>query len=225
MCKLFDSSEKIAIGMCIPPPFPGSFKYNGESIESVIQNALEQASIYSELGYQGILIQNANDNPSLKRAPIETLAYMTAVSNSIHNEFPKMSLGVMMVWDGVSSLAAADASGADFIRVEHTYIGAEMIPTGIAYGQCTEITDLRTRIHSKVAVLADVYECHAVQICEKSLERAAFEAFKQCNADGLFISGDTIVQSIDFANRVRLSLPDAKLFLGNGSTGDNVYDI
>lgn len=217
--------QKCAIGVIVPPPFPGSYLYRGASMDEVMDAVLEQAAVYDELGYHGVFLQNAHDVPAPPHAPVETVAYMTAVTTAVHRAFPKLSVGVMMVWDGVASLAAADAAGADFIRVEHAYIGAEMIPSGLAPAQCAEITALRSRIRSKAAVLADVYECHAVQLCPKPLQRAAFEAVRQCHADGVFLSGATPEESAALADQVRVQLPEAKLFLGNGSTGDNVYSL
>lgn len=222
MNALFKENKKAAIGMCVPPPFPGSLKHRGETMDEIIDRSLEQAEIYYRLGYHGVLLQNAHDGPALNHASIETTACMTAVSTAIHRAFPTFPVGIMMVWDGVSSLAATVASGADFIRVEHAYIGAEMIPAGIVNGQCVEITALRARLRTDVCVLADVYEPHAVQICPKPLERAAFEALRQCHADGLFISGKTTAESVALVRKVREQLPDAKLFLGCGSDGDNV---
>lgn len=217
--------QKCAIGVIVPPPFPGSYLYRGASMDEIIEAVLEQAVVYDKLGYDAVLLQNAHDVPAPPHAPVETVAYMAAMTTAVHRAFSKLAVGVMMVWDGVASLAVADAAGADFIRVEHAYIGAEMIPSGLAPAQCAEITALRSRIRSKVEVFADVYECHAVQLCPKPLQRAAFEAVRQCHAGGVFLSGATSEESIVLADQVRVQLPEAKLFLGNGSTGDNVYSL
>ena len=83
----------------------------------------------------------------------------------------------------------AEAAGADFVRVEHAYVGAEVTSAGILQGQCAKITRLKRKLGSKMPVYADVYEPHAVQICPKPVEDAAFDAVCQCFADGLFLCG------------------------------------
>ena len=209
---MFRGKEKIAIGMAQPLALPGSFRHGGESIGTITEKLLEEVAVYDRYGYDGVILQNFNDIPVLEASSIEAVAYMTHLAGAIRREFPDQILGVLMIWDGCASLAVAEAAGADFVRVEHAYVGAEVTSTGILQGQCAQITRLKRKLGSKMPVYADVYEPHAVQICPKPVEDAAFDAVCQCFADGLFLCGRNARESLE-------------IILGGGSTGDNVYEL
>lgn len=113
-----------------------------------------------------------------------------------------------MIWDGCASLAVADAAGADFVRVEHAYVGAEVTSAGILQGQCAKITQLKRKLGSKMPIYVDVYEPHAVQICPKPVEDAAFDAVRQCFADGLFLCGRNAQESLEMVGRARARVGD-----------------
>ena len=105
------------------------------------------------------------------------------------------------------------------------YVGAEVTSTGILQGQCAQITRLKRKLGSKMPVYADVYEPHAVQICPKPVEDAAFDAVCQCFADGLFLCGRNARESLEMVARTRPKVGNAPIILGGGSTGDNVYEL
>ncbi|MCB6289129.1 BtpA family membrane complex biogenesis protein, partial [[Clostridium] scindens] len=64
---------------------------------------------------------------------------MTRIAYEIKHQYPQLILGVLVNWDGVASLAVADAVHADFVRVEHLFTGANVTSAGILEGQCVEI--------------------------------------------------------------------------------------
>lgn len=121
---MFRGKEKIAIGMAQPLALPGSFRHGGESIGTITEKLLEEVAVYDRYGYDGVILQNFNDIPVLEASSIEAVAYMTHLAGAIRREFPDQILGVLMIWDGCASLAVAEAAGADFVRVEHAYVGA-----------------------------------------------------------------------------------------------------
>ena len=222
---MFRGKEKIAIGMAQPLALPGSFRHGGESIGTITEKLLEEVAVYDRYGYDGVILQNFNDIPVLEASSIVAVAYMTHLAGAIRREFPDQILGVLMIWDGCASLAVAEAAGADFVRVEHAYVGAEVTSAGILQGQCAKITRLKRKLGSKMPVYADVYEPHAVQICPKPVEDAAFDAVCQCFADGLFLCGKNARESLEMVARTRPKVGDAPIILGGGSTGDNVYEL
>ena len=200
---MFRGKEKIAIGMAQPLALPGSFRHGGESIGTITEKLLEEVAVYDRYGYDGVILQNFNDIPVLEASSIEAVAYMTHLAGAIRREFPDQILGVLMIWDGCASLAVAEAAGADFVRVEHAYVGAEVTSAGILQGQCAKITRLKRKLGSKMPVYADVYEPHAVQICPKPVDDAAFDAVCQCFADGLFLCGNNARESLGMVARTR----------------------
>lgn len=206
-------------------PLPGTYRNRGERIDAITEQALEETRILTECGVQTVILQNMGDMPVKQQAFPETIAYLSVVASSIRRHFPDIALGVLVNWDGVAAMAVADAAGADFIRVEHLYTGAEVTSAGILQGQCCEITALKKKIGTDLPIYADLWETHGIPICPQPLDEAAWECVHEAFADGLFMCGKTAQRSIEMAVAVRKRLPDIPLFLGGGATGDNVREL
>lgn len=223
--KTKNMKECVSLSMVQTGPLPGSYRNTGEGIGLITEKALSETQILHECGFDGIILQNMGDMPILQHSSPEAIAYLTVVGKAIKDNFPDFRLGILVNWDGVASLAIADAIGADFVRVEHVYTGVEVTSAGLIYGQCCEITALKRKLMTQIPVYADVYEPHAVALGAKPIEDAAWESVNEAFAEGLFLSGKTANESIDMVNRVRKRVPGVQLYLGGGANGDNVYDL
>ncbi|MEG0034772.1 MAG: BtpA/SgcQ family protein [Bacilli bacterium] len=220
------NSFPLALCMIQPEPFPGSFRNQGMSFQEVMDLSISEVEMISKMGFDGYIIQNRNDAPIQQVANAETIAYMSVLSYELRNRFPDLIQGILVDWDGVASLAVADATQADFIRIEHTYTGVEVGYAGLMQAQCVDICNMRKRINSKMLVYADVQEIHYEQLGGKKIADAAFDTIYNAFADGLFIGGSTLDESIQIYKDVRKRLGnDVPLFLSAGSTGDNIEEI
>ena len=123
------------------------------------------------------------------------------------------------------ALAVADAAGADFVRVEHLYTGAEVTSAELLQGQCCEITALKRKLGTDIPVYADVWERHGIPLCPQPLDEAAWQCVHEAFADGLFLCGKNAQESLSMARQVRQRVPGIPLFLGGGATGDNVREL
>ncbi len=217
--------NKTVLCMIQPSPLPGSYRYENESFEKIIHDVLNEVSLVLENGFDGIIIQNMNDMPIKQISRPESIAYMTRIGVEIRKKYPKLVIGVLINWDGVASLAVADAIQADFVRVEHLYTGAEVTSAGILQAQCVDICELRKRIKSKIPIYVDIYESHGVPIGEKPIENAAWEAINEAFADGIFVSGKTSQESIEIVKKIKTKLPNIPVLLGGGATGDNIREL
>lgn len=166
-----------------------------------------------------------NDMPIKQISSPEAIAYMTMIGSEVKRHFPELILGVLLNWDGVAALSVADAIGADFVRVEHLFTGAEVTSAGLLQAQCVEIAALRKRIKSDIPVYADVYEIHGVPLGRKPIEDAAWESVHEAFADGLFIAGKSTEESYELVKMARTKVKDTPIFLGGGATGDNVCEL
>jgi hypothetical protein len=217
-------TDKPAIAMVQLRPLPGSYRYRGESLDSIINGVLGEAAVLADAGFDGLQLQNMGDNPSTRRVGPETVAYMTAAALAIKQGFPGLSLSILMNWDAEAAIAVADASGADFIRIEHTFTGVAIATWGLSEACCYEATRFHRRIGAKVPIFADVYEPHAVPLGPQPVDQAARMAVDEGGADGLFVTGRNFQESMTWLQQVRLALPATPLFLGGGATPDNVGD-
>lgn len=213
------------LSMIQPDPLPGSYRHREQTIDQIVYKSLKETEMVLENGFDGVIVQNMNDMPIKQESVPEAIAYMTRIGYEIRKEFPTLTMGILMNWDGVSGLSIADAVGADFVRVEHLFTGANVTSAGILQAQCVDIARLRKRINTKVPVYADVYEVHGVPLGRKPIEDAAWEAVHEAFADGLFLAGKTSQESIEMIQDVRTKLPNTPILLGGGANGDNIYEL
>ncbi len=219
------SSDLQVVGMVQLRALPGSPRHRDERIGDVIDAALVDAQALSDAGFTGMQLQNMGDNPSTRRAGLETVAYMTRAGIELRAAFPNLSLSVLVNWDAEASLAVAEAAGADFVRVEHTWVGASMTSWGISTASCHAATRFRARIRSSMPIYADLLEPHAVPLADRPIEWWARAAVHEGGADGVFVTAATLDDSLELIPRVREVVPDVPVWLGGGATAQNVAQV
>ena len=173
--KGLKDNDKIILSMIQPEPLPGSYRHRDMDIQEITDLALKETEMVAENHFDGVILQNMNDMPIRQISRPEAIAYMTRIGMEIRKRFPELIMGILINWDGVAGLSVADAIGADFVRVEHLFTGANVTSAGILQAQCVEIAELRKRTGSKVPVYADVYEVHGIPLGRKPIGDAAWE--------------------------------------------------
>lgn len=215
----------LALVMIQPPAMPGSYLNQGESFDSISAYVMKEAEMIVEMGFDGFILQNMHDGPIAQQARCETTAFMSVLAEHLKQTYPDKVLGILVNWDGVSSLAVAAAAHADFVRVEHLYTGVSVDLGGFMFGQCAEILALKKRLQSEVPIYADVQEVNANYVCPSPKPQAARSIVKSAYADGVFMSGKTTEESLALIEETRRLLPDTPIFLGGGATGDNIFEL
>jgi uncharacterized protein len=215
---------KPVIGMVQLKPLPGSYRYAGESLESIIEAALSEADLLANAGFHGFQLQNMGDNPSSRHVGPETVAYVTSAALALRQAFPQVSLSILVNWDAEASIAVADAVGADFVRIEHTYTGVSVTSWGLSEACCHEATRFHAKIGARTKIFADVFEPNATPLAPKPLEQAAKETVQEGGADGIFVTGNSISQSVEWLKVARQAVPHVPIFLGGGATPENVAE-
>lgn len=223
--KRLGGTEKLILSMIQPEPLPGSYRHRDKGIDEIVDIALKETEMIAENRFDGIIVQNMNDMPIRQESRPEAIAYMTRIAVEIKRRFPDLVMGILVNWDGVAGLSVADAAGADFVRVEHLFTGASVTSAGILQAQCVDIAELRKRTGSKVPVYADIYEVHGTPLVKKPVGDAAWECIHEAFADGLFMSGRNMEESIQMVKEARKRVPDVPILLGGGATGDNVHEL
>jgi uncharacterized protein len=133
-------------------------------------------------------------------------------------------LSILANWDAEAGIAVADAAGAEFVRIEHTFTGVAVAAWGLSQACCYEATRFHRKIGATCRIFADVYEPHAVPLAPRPIDEAARAAVDEGGADGLFITGRDFAESMSWLRAVRAALPTTPLFLGGGATVDNVAE-
>src|SRR5262249_20801892 len=113
----FLCDRKALVGMIHLPPLPGSANYAGQSLESIDQSGVADAHALAEAGFDAAILQNTHDLPATATAPIETVAFLSAIGRELRHAVP-IALGVNILKnDAEGGLAVAAAIGALFVRL------------------------------------------------------------------------------------------------------------
>lgn len=228
MLNCLTSLKKPVIGMAEPMALPGSYKYDGSSVQTITDRLLREVEQYAIHNFDGVILQNMQDTPIRQESNFAAVACMTVLSEAVRREFPQLVQGILINWDGCASLAVAQAAQADFIRVEHCYMGAEVTTSGIINAQCPEILQMKRYNCADIPVTIDIYEPHAMAVCPRPVESMVFSAITQGHVDGIFLSGKNAAETLDMgvrAKKVSVNNRGVPLYVGGGSNDENIYEL
>jgi uncharacterized protein len=224
LAEVFPNTSKPIIGMLHLPPLPGSYNYNGQPLDDIVEHALREAEILAASGFDGFLMQNAGDRPASLEVCPEKVAYMSVIGAAVHRAHPIQPLGVNVCWNvPKATIAVCHAAGGAFIRLEHVYIGMAITAHGPVYGCAYEATQFLKLLDAKhIQIFADVYEAHSVPLGRVPIEQAAHQATNACQAHVVVITGSTFGESMEMIQAIKKSAPAMVVILGGGSNPANV---
>jgi membrane complex biogenesis BtpA family protein len=183
-------ASRALIGMLHVGALPGTPSAS-HPIEKLIELAMGEARIYRDAGFTALAIENMHDRPYLKGGVgPEITAAMAVLAREVKQE-TGLVLGVqVLAAANREALAAAYASGADFVRVEG-FVFAHVADEGVIESCAGELLRYRRIIGAeRVLVLADIkkkHSAHAITTDVSLVETArAAELFL---ADGVIVTG------------------------------------
>jgi hypothetical protein len=224
LAELFPHTSKPIIGMLHLPPLPGSYNYNGQPLDDIVEYALRESEILAASGFDGFLLQNAGDRPASLEVCPEKVAYMSVIGAAVHRAHPTIALGVNVCWNvPKATIAVCHAVGGAFIRLEHVYIGMAITASGPVYGCAYEATQFLKLLDAQhIQIFADVYETHSVPLGRVPIEQAAQQATSACQAHAVVITGSTFRESMEMIQAIKTPVPAMTVILGGGSNPANV---
>jgi len=220
--------RKAVVGVVHLPPLPGSPRYYGEGLESIIERALKDARALNSGGVDGILIENFWDAPYRReRVSPMTVASMTVVAREVAREV-RIPIGVNVLRnDAVAALAIAKAVGGSFVRV-NVYVETIVTDQGIIEPCAYRVQMAKKAYHaSNVKVFADVHVKHGAPLVERPVDVVAEEALKRGLADAVILTGPKTgtPPPLEELLSVRARLPQAPIIVGSGCTPENVKEL
>jgi len=218
---------KPIIGMLHAPALPGSPSYEG-NLDSIRGFILKDAESLVNGGVQALMLENYGDLPFYPDSvPDITIAHLAAIARMIRKQF-SIPLGINVLRnDGISALAIAHASGAQFVRI-NILTGARLTDQGIISGRAHEILRFRKKIGAtSVKIFADVAVKYSTALTDRTIRNEVEETVHRSGADGLIVSGEGTGKPVDI-DRVRevKSLSEGKpVWIGSGTTLENILDV
>lgn len=211
-------AQKPLIGMVHLPALPGSPADTGNGMEPVIKRAVADARALEAGGAGAVMIENFFDAPFCKDCvPPHTVAAMTRAVLAVRRAVT-VPIGVNVLRnDWRSALAIAQICDAQFVRV-NVWVGAAVTDQGLIEGASRQAILYRKELGANVAIFADVFVKHAVQLGGGLLEDAARDAVLRGRADALIVTGSATGASVSMEDveRVRRATPDTPLLIGSG---------
>lgn len=222
-CSLFLHGRKALIGMVHLPALPGSANYAGEPFEAIVAHAVADARALDAAGFDAAILQNTHDLPAAATAPIETVAFLTAVGCAIRASI-SMPLGVNVLKnDAEAGLAVAAALGAVFVRLK-VYVGAALGAEGLLQPSAPAALRMRQRLGLQTELWVDLFDRTSAPLVPQPLGQLAEWAAKFGDASAAIVTGSSIAESISMISEVRGAVADLPVLVGGGVTHANVAE-
>lgn len=221
--------DKVLIGMIHCPPFPGSPRYRGETMDAIYSACMRDAERLVAGGMHGLIVENHGDVPFSKPEDIglETPAFLSVVTDRIKREFD-VPMGINVLANApLPALATAVAGGADFIRVNQ-WANAYVANEGFMEGRAAEALRYRALLRAeRVRIFTDAHVKHG------SHAIVADRSIAELTRDLAFFDSDCIIatgqRTGDSANIEEVqeigSATHLPLLVGSGVTEDNIVEI
>jgi uncharacterized protein len=219
----FLRNRKALVGMIHLPPLPGSTNYGGQSLESIVQGAVDDACALAAAGFDAAILQNTHDLPATATAPIETVAFLSAIGREIHHAV-RITLGVNVLKnDAEGGLAVAAAVGAPFVRLK-VYVGAAVGAEGLLTPSAPAALRMRQRLQTDTEFWVDLFDRTSAPLVVQPLSQLAEWVVKFGDASAAIVTGASMAESIEMLRTVRGVAPELPLLIGGGVTHANVRE-
>ena len=181
---------------------------------------LSNARIFVEAGITSIKVQDETREEGA--ASVRTVARMAALGRAFRQEFPAISLGIIVqAHDAVGPLAIADACGADFVRLK-VFVGAAVNAEGMRNALNVQATQYRDQIgRPDIRIYADVHDRTCVPLAGMPQDMAAVWA-QQLGADGIILTGANFADTLGRIAAARAAGVVKPVLIGGGVTADNI---
>jgi uncharacterized protein len=219
-------NKQPVIGVLHLLPLPGAPHFGGDT-NRIVESALADAATLAKGGVDAIMIENFGDTPySAKRAPRETIAWMTRIGGLIRDKY-ELPMGVCVLRnDGRAALAIAHSIGGQFIRV--CILGSPRVTDqGLIEGDSYKLIRDRNRLGANIKILADVDIKHSYPLSASySLTLDAADLVSRSHADALVVTGTATGAAILESDLSELhGTVKVPLLVGSGVTKSNIKQL
>lgn len=220
-------SRPQVVGMVHVAALPGAPGYRNDFREVVIA-AVADAKALQIGGADAVIVENFFDTPFPRvGSAAVTIAHFTAVALAVASEI-EIPMGINLLRnDAVGGLAVAQASGAQFIRV-NVLSGTRVTDQGLVSGDAYVVVRERARCGAEhIGIAADVDVKHSAPLTKRPIEEEATELVERGGADALIVSGSATgrATSLQDLRQVRNACPDAFLMIGSGVDVHNAGEL
>jgi len=193
--KLFPKSKPI-IAMVHLSALPGSPLYNSKGgLNLIIENARNDIKALQKAGVDAIMFGNENDRPYELEVNVSSTATMAYVIGLLKEEI-SVPFGVNVLWDPISTIALAAATGASFAR--EIFTGTYASDMGLWKPDAGKAVRYRQSVDREDLLLFfNISAEFAYSLDKRSVAERAKSAIISSKPDAILVSGNVTGESAD----------------------------
>lgn len=223
--QLFGDKKPI-ISMVHLMPMPGSPLYQADAgIDGIVAAARKDLIALQDADVDAVMFGNENDRPYELKVDIASTAAMAYVIGQLRDEIKK-PFGVNVLWDPMSTVALATATGASFVR--EIFTGTYASDMGPWTPNAGEALRYRNRLgRDDLVMLYNVSAEFADSIDRRPLADRARSAVFSSIPDAVLVSGAITGEAAEMNDleAVKAKLPDTPVLANTGVRHNTVADI
>jgi uncharacterized protein len=205
---------------------PGSPLYDGgRGIKGLIDGVSRDLDALQKAGFDAVMFGNENDRPYEFNVDVASTATMGYVIGRVREKIT-VPFGVNVLWDPMSSIALAAATGASFVREIFTgTYASDMGPWTPDAGKAMRYRDRLGR--SDLAMLYNVSAEFAYSLDQRPLPDRARSAVFSSIPDAILVSGQITGEAAALSDleAVKKALPDTPVLANTGVKHATVADV
>ncbi len=219
-------SRKPVIGMVHLGALPGTPLHDAKAgLAGLVAGARRDLGALQAAGFDAVMFGNENDRPYEFKVDVASTATMAMVIGALRGEIT-VPFGVNVLWDPMSTVALAAATGAAFVREIFTgTYASDMGPWTPDAGAALRYRDRLGR--SDLAMLYNVSAEFADSLDRRSLPDRARSAVFSSIPDAVLVSGAITGEAAALSDMeaVKKVLPTTPVLANTGVRHDTIGDI
>ena len=205
---------------------PGSPLYDSErGVDGLVDGVTRDIDALQRAGFDALMFGNENDRPYEFAVDTASTATMAYVIGRVRARI-KLPFGVNVLWDPMSSIALAAATGAAFVR--EIFTGTYASDMGPWTPDAGKAMRYRDRLHrSDLALLYNVSAEFAYSLDQRPLPDRARSAVFSSIPDAILVSGQITGEAASMSDleAVKKALPDTPVLANTGVKHATVADV
>lgn len=226
MLKEIFGVNKPVIGMAHFKPLPGNYLYNEDKgISDILDGIIKDIKALQVGGVDGIMFCNEMDRPYSFNANSGTIASMAFIIGNIRNLL-KVPFGVDILFDPLSAIGLAKATGAAFTREIFTNVYSGDM--GLLNTNCNKTFQYRRLLNAQdIKLFFTINAEFSAPLANRSYSALTKSMVMSSLPDAILISGSITgeLAEFDLFNEIKKSAGSIPVLANTGVTYDTIEKI
>jgi uncharacterized protein len=223
--RIFGDGKPV-IAMVHLGALPGSPLHDPDAgLEGIVENARKDLKALQAAGFDAVMFGNENDRPYELKVDTASSAAMAFVIGQLRAEL-EVPFGVNVLWDPMSTIAVAAATGAAFVR--EIFTGAYASDMGFWTPNAGAAIRYRNRLdRDDLALLFNVSAEFAYSLDRRSIADRARSAVFSSIPDAILVSGPITGEpaAMEDLEAVKRAIPKTPVLANTGVRHTTVADV